>query len=468
MRNFSFVSRTVSHPHERISSRTVMTTSLSATSSSAAAPSAWARVSPIIFFVVYLNLTVFLFAFGPWEYPVDNGHGLYLFLALAHLALLFGYLTAAFREPMGYSGIWTTRGLMQVSALLSLVVLLPTSRFRTGQIIPDVIGGLTDPGEAYAWSQLLRDTGEPFIEYIRILIGPLLAMVLPLTVFYWERLSLKLRFLGVASIVGTVAMFIAMGTNKAFADTVLLVPWLILAAHLAGTNQLRWRHKLAFSVGGLITVVAFLAYFEVAVSARTGSIVAAGYFAATKTHVDEDNFLVRHLSPPVAATLKGLDVYVTHGYYALSLSLKEPFVPTFGVGNSMFLSRQAARLIGNRKILDMSYPVRIEKYGWDAQALWSSIYPWIASDVSFPGTLLIVFLIGRGFALCWLDTLRGENPFAVVLLSQFLIMLFYFPANNQLLQSGEGFIAFWVTLLLWWRTRRSGVTCRARVVATSS
>jgi len=116
----------------------------------------------------------------------------------------------------------------------------------------------------------------------------------------------------------------------------------------------------------------------------------------------------------------------------------------------------------------MSYPVRIEKYGWDAQALWSSIYPWIASDVSFPGTLLIVFLIGRGFALCWLDTLRGENPFAVVLLSQFLIMLFYFPANNQLLQSGEGFIAFWVTLLLWWRTRRSGVTCRARVIATSS
>jgi len=79
-----------------------------------------------------------------------------------------------------------------------------------------------------------------------------------------------------------------------------------------------------------------------------------------------------------------------------------------------------------------------------------------------------VFLIGLGFALCWLDTLRGENPFAVVLFSQFLIMLFYFPANNQLLQSGEVCVAFWVTLLLWSRTRRSRVRSRASVLAIST
>ena len=116
--------------------------------------------------------------------------------------------------------------------------------------------------------------------------------------------------------------------------------------------------------------------------------------------------------------------------------------------------RRAARITGDSEILELPYPVRIEKYGWDAQALWSSIYPWIASDVSFPGTILVVFLIGRLFAQSWLDTLRRENPFGIVMFSQLLIMLFYFPANNQLLQSGEGFTAFWVTLFIWWRTRR--------------
>ena len=105
--------------------------------------------------------------------------------------------------------------------------------------------------------------------------------------------------------------------------------------------------------------------------------------------------------------------------------------------------------------MEKPYPVRIEKYGWDSVGLWSSIYPWIASDVSFSGTILVVFLVGRLFALSWLDTLSGHNPFAVVMFSILAIVLFYFPANNQMLQSGEGFTAFWGILLLWLRSRRT-------------
>src|SRR6267143_4744057 len=129
--------------------------------------------------------------------------------------------------------------------------------------------------------------------------------------------------------------------------------------------------------------------------------------------------------------------YVTHGYYGLYLSLDKPFVPMFGVGNSLFLTQQVVRITGNEQIGRSSYPKRIEEDGWDALGLWSSIYPWIASDVSFPGTIVLVFLIGRLFALAWLDTLCGGNPFAVVMFSMFAIMLFYFPANNQMLQTGE-------------------------------
>ena len=155
----------------------------------------------------------------------------------------------------------------------------------------------------------------------------------------------------------------------------------------------------------------------------------------------------------------GLTSYLTQGYYALYLSLDEPFVPMFGVGNSMFLYRNAAKLTGIDEIQDMPYPARIERrYGWDAYSDWSSIYPWIASDVSFPGTILVVFLIGRVFALSWLDTLKGANPFAVAIFAEFIIMLFYFPANNQVLQSGETLTSFVVILLLWLRTRRKSVT----------
>ena len=46
---------------------------------------------PIIFFEFYLSFTVLLFAFGPWDYKVDNGLILYSYLIGAQLALYIGY-----------------------------------------------------------------------------------------------------------------------------------------------------------------------------------------------------------------------------------------------------------------------------------------------------------------------------------------------------------------------------------------
>jgi hypothetical protein len=146
---------------------------------------------------------------------------------------------------------------------------------------------------------------------------------------------------------------------------------------------------------------------------------------------------------------------VTQGYYGLSLALDEPFVPMFGVGNSMFLYSNAVKITGDSRIANLPYPVRVERSrGWGAYETWISIYPWLASDVSFPGTIVVVFLIGRLFAMTWLDTLRGENPFAVAMLAQLIVMLFYFPANNQMLQAGEALTGFYGVMILWLVTRQ--------------
>ncbi len=409
----------------------------------------WVRVLPIVFFLSYLTLTVLLFAFGPWKYPVSNPLQLYLFLALAHLSLLAGYLSGAFGRPQGYRGRWSVRRLVLWSGVVTLALLFPTSQFRTGHFIPNVASGLANPARAYEASQLLRQTGQPTIEYVRIILGPVLILLLPLTVFYWSRLALKLKALAVAGILGTAAIFIAMGTNNVVVDTAVLVPLLLVSSHLAGVCKLNWKRVVAVATAAGCALALFLVYFfGVGVSSRKGSPLAGDIFPAASTSAD-----YRAIERG-ETTFLSLDLYLTQGYYALSLSLRVPFVPMYGVGNSMFLTRQVARLTGDSGLVDMTYPARIERYGWSAEGLWSSIYPWIAFDVSFPGTLIVVLLIGRLFALSWLDALSGTNPFAVVLLSQLMIMLFYFPANNQLLQSGEGFTAFWVTLLIWLGTRR--------------
>jgi hypothetical protein len=296
---------------------------------------------------------------------------------------------------------------------------------------------------------MLRFEGVPTIEYIRFFLGPFIFILFPLTIYFWKRLSKLNRLFAAISNLSVVITYIAMGTNKAIADMVLLTPWLLWAGHLSGVSKLNWRNKTFLMIAGGVVLILFFAFFTVTQSTRYGSAAVYGYMEAISSPADYQNIFVRRLPPKLQIAVLGLTSGITQGYYALSLCLEEPFVPMYGVGNSMFLFRQAAKISGNPEIMDMPYPARIEKYGWNAYSLWSTIYPWIASDVSFPGTIVLVFIIGRLFALTWLDAIKGSNPFAIVMFAQFLIMLYYFSANNQCVQSGEGFSSFWSLLLLW-------------------
>jgi len=417
------------------------------------------RLLPINFFISYLNLTVLLFAFGPWSYPIEDPTLLYLFLAAAHTALYLGYLTTVFRDPRDYRGHWKVEHLLLASVILSLLVLFPTAAYETGSVIPDVRSAIANPGYVYLMSYAARREQAGLISYVRIFLAPLLALLLPLTIFYWQRLTLRLRIVAVCLILGAIAMFVAKGTNKGVFDPVIVAPWLLLGAHTAGYQKLKRRHVAMAVVVGVSALALAAAFFVATQATRWGSCSVYSALSPLAPHVvpDQDNFMIRNLPRQAKVAVLGVNRYLATGYYALYLSLQEPFVPMWGVGNSFFLFRQAARITGRDEIMDMPYPLRIEKYGWDAYGLWSSIYPWIASDVSFPGTILVVFFIGRLFALSWLDTLRGSNPFAVATFAKFLIMLYYFPGNNQCLQTGEELTAFWTILALWLITRRKQI-----------
>jgi hypothetical protein len=69
--------------------------------------------------------------------------------------------------------------------------------------------------------------------------------------------------------------------------------------------------------------------------------------------------------------------------------------------------------------------------------------------------VLVVGLIGALLGRVWIDALGGRNPIAVALLGQLLIMLYYFPAHNKVMHSGEGVVAFLTLLLAWGVTRAS-------------
>ena len=378
-----------------------------------------------------------------------------------------GYLSAAGRPPEGYHGRSRPERLVGASLVFGLLLLLPTAKSRTGSWIPNVMGGLSDLAAAYYESNeaVSLAAGNP-AEYARILLGPWLVLLLPLTIFYWPRLRPWVRLASLACVSGFLAIYVARGTNKALADFVLLVPCMLVARYFAGTLRLTRARVLSLlgMTAGLFA--AFLAFFAAGNIARLRGGDMSEYLPLISLQADTDNVLVRHLPGNAKLGALGLSSYMTQGYYGLSLALDEPFVPMYGMGHSIFLFLNVAKITGDPSIEDMPYPVRVERRGgWDAYVQWSSIYPWLASDVSFLGVIVVVFLVGRLFAMAWLDTLAGQNPWAVAMLALLLIMLFYFPANNQTMQNGEAFTSFYGVLAAWLYTRRDRSAAPAAAAA---
>jgi hypothetical protein len=386
-----------------------------------------------------------------------------VFVGAAHLSLLLGYLSSAFENPGGSRYRLRIDRWIIWSAVVSIVLLFPTSAGRTGSWVPDAIKGMQDPGSAYAFTNERIMQGEVgSIEYVRIFFGPLIAVCFPVLVFYWPRLRRTTRMAGVLATAGTIVLFLAMGTNKAIGDTAVLMVAMTLASLAAGIVRVRLRTAIIIITLAAVALSGFVVFFTSTMAGRAGSVVAAGALPQVGAVVDDQNFMVAGLPDVGKIAVYGLTMYSSIGYYAVYLSLNEPFEPTFGLGNSPFLTRQYSRLTGDQHILRMPYPNRIEKYGWDAQVLWSSIYPWLASDLSFPGVVIFLFFVGRYFARAWLDTLVGINPLAIVAFSQFLLLMFYLPANNQLFQSGEGFSTAVIIFLAWLYTRRSAHSARVQ------
>jgi hypothetical protein len=147
--------------------------------------------------------------------------------------------------------------------------------------------------------------------------------------------------------------------------------------------------------------------------------------------------------------------YLSEGYYGLSLALEEPFQWSYGVGHSLFWIGVVQHVTGFNAT-NLTYPARVDAHsGWNMDKRWDSVYPWLASDVTFPGTLLLMFLIGRLLASVWIDTQSGKNPYALPLFVITMLIILYFPVSDKILTNTYSLGAFWGLLCLWLSTRRT-------------
>lgn len=416
-------------------------------------------LAPLVFFQVYLSITVWLFFFGPWPWDVDNPGQVFAFLAAAQACIAAGYLLSwrkVSAMPVVPARIAaeaaTGIAFLKAALIITAVLALPSSMSRTGAWIPDVAAGVGNAGLAYNENFDRLTAGNAFvaIEYVRMLASPWLIGVFPLTVLYWGRLSWGWRLMALAMIAFNLAMYLGTGVNKGIADVVVTLPWLVLLAVSTGLLRIP-RFGLKLSLGSAVMLFGFLYFFGAGQAQREGSGSEYGTFftGASVLQADSGHFISALLPEEFRLVFEALSRYVVHGYYALSLALQTDSPSTLGFGHSMFLARNADTLLGGDYFVWRSLPGLLERdHLWGMFLLWHSIYPWLASDVGFIGTLGLMGALGYLFGLAWGHALSTASARWTVLLFLLFVLFYYVPANNQVFQSGETCIGFFLLLYM--------------------
>lgn len=423
----------------------------------------------------FFAFSIFLFAFGPLDWHITNKIGLYFFLCACLFTLTAGYITAAVRGKTASSKVNIDVNRLHIfCAIVFFAIYIPTVYTRTGKLYPDIYTGLTNAGEAYQTSKYYSEYGPQTFQYIRTLLAPFIIMVLPVTLFFMPKLSRTGKVFGIVSIVLTVFLGISQGVNKYCADiTAQIIIYLALLFFSKREPGKDLKHKMKTLLMIFVIFGLFFGYYSITIRSRVAmdSIVATetvmneqeidhsvGEYSKMNVATEKEEYaFFRFLPESIRSSGLFLTSYLTHGYNGLSIAMDQDFTSTCGLGFSQFFRHNFLKLVGapqlEEKIESMTYAYKTSSVGWETGRVWSSFFVFPASDISFLGTILLLFFIGYIWSLSWKDALKTHNPFAIVVFLNLCIMVVYFPANNQLFQGGESFVGFSVVFFAWIVTR---------------
>ncbi|HEY5589185.1 MAG TPA: hypothetical protein VIK86_09565 [Candidatus Paceibacterota bacterium] len=469
---------------------------------------------PLIICGGFFGFTVIIFAFGPLDWKINNEFELYSFLVSCIIALVFGYILAIKKGKTPNNELnLNTNNILLMCSIVFLILYIPTVFSRTGKFYPDFLTGLYNAGKAYKISYEYTLNGSKVVEYLRIVFSPFLIMIVPLTLFFMPKLSKKVKIVGLFVMVCMLILGISQGINKISADftsqIVLFFTLLLFSNYKKGFN-IKFRLKILSTII-LICALFFMYYSSTMVSRiemdiskgtapavvltptdQNGSIInekteitttipettidsnlnpdvkpetiddsinnSVIKYALFGYAVEKENYYLLSLLPNrIRSTALFLSSYVSHGYKGLSIAMSHKFTSSYGFGFSNFLTHNFLKIVGKENyesyIFKRTYVAKTSENGWVTGEVWSTFFVYPASDITFFGTVLVVFLIGYLFGLSWKDTLITKNIFAVVVFFNFCMMIFYFSANNQIFQSGETCVGFIVMIVLWFITR---------------
>ena len=425
---------------------------------------------PLILVFGYVAATFLLFLVWPINWPIYHAEDWARLIAYVLLCLVvIGGTTYA--GSAGATRVTAPlpflRSLLVLGAVAGGLLLIPTSYTYTGHPPWEALDSLRDQAMAYRRLQapLFATAGQRnAVVILRAVLAPLIYAVLPLGIIHWRTIGLSGRAAVVVTVLSTIIFSIMRGTDKEVAD--------LFIVGVAATSVSYGRARAMGHAGldlvrrhwrwGLVAVVfIYLAQglFTERKDARLGGA------SASRTAICANNSRIcADLDNPWIAWLPqrqrfGLTLFILStcsGYYGLDLALEKPFDSSFGVGHSPAALSVYETITGDPTPHLKTFTYRNGEDHWQEDFYWSTLVTWIANDVGFLGAVLVLGAIGWLWGKWWREAAAGMSDPAAVLFTLATTMMFYFPANNQVLASYDGYLIFavWIAIWLWHRARQ--------------
>lgn len=410
---------------------------------------------PLKVAVAYLAFTLVIHTVGPWTYANEEALPAYIFMTAAVAMFALGYFSVARRwrgtiqksERDHERNYRRYRKLAKFSLItqLTLTILAFLSGWNEGSLSFD---SLSDPGKLYinALDRQEAQSSTSFIGQLSTLASPIFYLGTIYFIFNFSRTASPWRHCLIATL-GLQLLYdvLLKGAQKAFFDIGIMVATATFLSTFFSIERYRALRRM-----GLILFAALFAIFVFFQLSRLDAYGITDYSGNGVMVLHRDGLLFQLLGDSLGLGVSMFIGYLSQGYYGLSLCLQLPFQWTYGIGNSFALTSYAEQYFGAKGIFEGTYPARMEAaFGWPAKMYWHTFFPWMASDITFIGTILLMFIIGRIFASSMWNGAAKGSTLDVSIFYFMATLIFYLPANNQLMQTRSMMIGFTVLLAVW-------------------
>jgi hypothetical protein len=418
----------------------------------------------------YLSFTYVLFLLSPLSADVPDLFILTAFIMINYLSFLLGTVTTSIemsRKTFGFreirSRLTKSQKILIVIGSIYLVAWGISSTMNFGVTsISDLLNKVLSPGGSYQekFDHYNRMQDANFVSrpmQIMTIFSLIYAAVVPFGAYSWSMMSPIQRGLFVFGISFYVLSYLAIGTMKGIGDIIIFIVVGVLARRgslhvfkMTMTKKLRRRMKKREIIARLTVFLIFSAGFVYMVSLQISRAQVFGIVFSPAVGDISNSLISSIFEREVAFGIHLVLAYPSHGYFGLSQSLSQPFEFSYGAGFFPALESYRLQYFGGESFESLVYLFRAERAtGWPAGMYWSTVFPWVASDISFFGTPFLMFGLGWLLTRVWVSSILTGSALSLAALGQLAIAIAFIPANNQVFSSRLGLWTVCSLIVIW-------------------